>query len=176
MQPELRSFLLRHPQTKNFLVSFQVHAQHHIDGLVLNVTAVADLYPQRIQIHDRIQLLQRAALPCLHFLQHRFSDIGDQRGRDFHVVNFLQVPLDLTRAHAPRIHRDDLVVEAGEALLSLGHDLRLEARLPVARGFQIQLAEVALQRLAAHAIAAVAAAMTRGIVLLESQMIGEFGL
>jgi hypothetical protein len=63
-----------------------------------------------------------------------------QVGRDLEAVELAQMPLDLAGAHAPRIHRHDLVVEAGEAPLVLGDQLRVEGRQPIARDLQIQLA------------------------------------
>ena len=36
------------------------------------------------------------------------------------------MPLDLTRRHAPRIHRYDLVVKTGPTRLPLGHNLGIE--------------------------------------------------
>jgi hypothetical protein len=43
------------------------------------------------------------------------------------------VALDLAHRHAPGVHRDDLVVEAVEPGFPLGHDLRLEGAVAVAR-------------------------------------------
>src|ERR1700675_4291261 len=64
------------------------------------------------------------------------------------------MPLDLARAHPPRIHRDDLVIKSGEARLPLGHDLGLKARLAVPRSLQLEFP----------------------IVFLKSQMVGKLGL
>src|SRR5437867_7822893 len=52
--------------------------QHHIDRLVLHVSVVPHLDHHGVQIHDRIHLLQRPALPRLHFLHDRFRHVGDQ--------------------------------------------------------------------------------------------------
>jgi hypothetical protein len=49
------------------------------------------------------------------------------------------VPDDLSGAHAPRVHRDHLVVEARKAALILGNQLRIEAGLPVARDLPLTL-------------------------------------
>ena len=65
--------------------------------------------------------------------------------------------LDLAGAHAARVHRHDLVVEAGEAPLVLGDELRVEGRQPVARDLQIELAGAGGHALGAVAIAAVGA-------------------
>jgi hypothetical protein len=38
LQPELRPFVLRRPQSQNLLVALQVHRDRHVDRLVLNVS------------------------------------------------------------------------------------------------------------------------------------------
>ena len=65
--------------------------------------------------------------------------------------------LDLPRAHATGVHRDDLAIEAGEAALVFGDQLRVEAALPVARYLQCDPSTLGQHRLAAIAVAAVAA-------------------
>jgi hypothetical protein len=49
----------------------------------------------------------------------------------------MQMAGDLARAHAARIHRDDLLIEAGKAALIFRDQLRVKARLPVARDRQV---------------------------------------
>src|SRR5437016_129780 len=115
-------------------------------------------------------------LPQLHFLDHGIGHVGNQRRRDLDPVDLLQVSLDLSRRHAPRVHGDDLVVEAGPARLPLGHDLGIEAGLAVARRLQLQFAEVALESFLAFPVARVAPVVARRIVLLVAQMIGQLGL
>jgi hypothetical protein len=61
--------------------------------------------------------------------------------RLLHFVNVLHVSLDLARAHAARVHGDDLVVEAGEARLALTDDLRLVPAVSIPRRLQRDLAE-----------------------------------
>src|SRR5882762_7483689 len=82
-------------------------------------------------------LFQRPTLPLLHFLDHRIGHVGDQRRRNLDPVHLLQMALNLPRRHPPRIHRDDLVVEARPARLTLGHDLGIERRLAVRAAFPI---------------------------------------
>ena len=52
------------------------------------------------------------------------------------------MPDDLAGAHAPRVHRHDLLVEAGKAALVCGDQLRIEARLAVARYVDRQIAGI----------------------------------
>jgi hypothetical protein len=40
------------------------------------------------------------------------------------------MPDNLARAHPARVHRDDLVIEAGKPALVLGDELRIEAGHP----------------------------------------------
>ena len=63
------------------------------------------------------------------------------------------MPFDLARRHSSRVHRDDLVVEAGEPRLSLAHDPRLKAPVAVPRGLQFDLPELPLQTLFARPVA-----------------------
>lgn len=62
-----------------------------------------------------------SARPCqqLDFLDHCFGRIGYQCRRNLDAVDFLQVALDLARGHPTRVHRDNLVVEAGPARAEL---------------------------------------------------------
>ena len=78
-----------------------------------------------------------------------------QVGRDLDAVELAQVALDLAGAHPSRVHRHDLVVEAGEAALVLGDQLRIEGGQPVARDLQLELAAAGQHRLRAVAVAAV---------------------
>ena len=80
------------------------------------------------------------------------------------------MPGYLTRAHAARIHRDNLVIEPGEPPLVLGDQLRIEAALTVTRNVDIDLAGVGDNSLAAIAVAAV----TR--LLIAAQMMVHLGI
>src|SRR3954454_7621525 len=61
--------------------------------------------------------------------------------------------LDLAGRHPTRIQRQDLVVEPGEAPLVGSHDLWREGAVSVARNLDLRLPEIALQLLAAGAVA-----------------------
>ena len=63
---------------------------------------------------------------------------------------------DLAGAHAAGVHRDDLVVEARKAALVLGDQLRIKARLAVARHLQLDLAGVGDDPLFAIAVSPIA--------------------
>jgi hypothetical protein len=126
-----------------------------VDRLVADQAFVADLDPKGVKENQRIDRLQRPGLPggdLLHRIRHR----ADQVRRHVDAVELAQMPDDLARAHAARVHRDDLVIEAGKPALVLGDKLRIEARLPVSRHLQLELAAVGRDRLPAIVVAAVA--------------------
>lgn len=75
------------------------------------------------------------------------------------------MPSDLARGH-----RDDLVIEPLEPPLVLGNQLRSEARLPVARHINVDLAGVDHRRLATVAIAAASG------LLITAQMAIHLGI
>ena len=84
--------------------------------------------------------------------------------------------LDLAGRHAPRVHRQDLVIEAGEAPLMRRDDLRREGAVAVPRNRDLRFPEVALQLLAAGAVAGVAAQPALRIMLLVAQVVGQLGV
>src|SRR5689334_8811670 len=83
---------------------------------------------------------------------------------------------DLARAHAPRVHRDDLVVEAREAGLPFGYDLRFKRPIAIPRRLERQLAEIAFQGLGGLAVTRVAAVVAGLVVFRIPEMIGHLGL
>src|SRR5438045_8821851 len=70
-------------------------------------------------------------------------------------VEIAQMANNLTRAHAARVHRDDLVIETRKPALVLGDQLRIEAGLAVAWHLQLDLAGVGDDCLLAIAVAPV---------------------
>src|SRR3712207_6474876 len=79
----------------------------------------------------------------------------------------------MRRAYMGRAHCDrQLAVEAGEAALVLGDELRVEGRQPVARNLQIQLAGAGEHGFAAIAVAAVGAPVR----LAAIEMVVELGI
>ena len=152
----LAPFGLLDPQPQDLLGAVGPNAERDMDRLVADQGLVADLHPQRVKEDQRVDRLERAGLPGGDLVQDGIRDRADQVGRDLDAIQLAQVPDDLAGAHAPGVHRDHLVVEAGEAALILGDQLRIEAGLAIARDLQVQLAGVGHHRLAAIAVAAVA--------------------
>lgn len=68
------------------------------------------------------------------------------------------MPLEVARRYTPRVHRQNLVVKAGETPLVRGNDLRFERAVAAARHLDGGVAEIALDGLLARTVARVAAA------------------
>ena len=79
------------------------------------------------------------------------------------------MPDDLAGAHAARIHRHDLLVEAGEAALVFRDQLRVEACLAVTRDRQVDPPGVGQHRLGAVTVAAVARLACQVVVHIGAQ-------
>src|SRR3546814_11265930 len=77
---------------------------------------------------------------------------------------------DLTRAHAPSVHRHDLIIKPRKTALILGNQLRVEAAMPVAGHVDLELAGVRRHRLAAVTVAAIAS------LLIVAQMMIHLGI
>jgi hypothetical protein len=144
-----------------------------VDGFVAHQGLLADLHPQGVKEDQRVDRLERAGLPGGDFVQDGICHGADQVRRDLDAIKLAQMPDDLAGAHAPRIHGDHLVIEAGEAALISGNQLGIEARLPIARDLQIQLAGIRHDRLAAIPVAAVARLLT-GEMMIHLGIQGSF--
>src|SRR3954454_21289610 len=165
LQPELGALVLLKPQAQDLLRPVCPDAQGDVDRLVPDQAFIADLDPERVEEDQRVDRLQRPGLPGRDLLEHRVRHRADQVRRDLDAVELAQVADDLPRAHAPGVHRDDLVVEAWEAALVLGDQLRVEARLPVPGDLELDLAGVGEDALAAVAVAAVAGLLTAEMMI-----------
>src|SRR4029077_12477796 len=84
-----------------------------------HASLIADLHPQRVEINNRIAALQRPILPLHHRLQHRIGHRADEVRAHLHLIVVEQKARDLAHRHAPRIHRDNLLIEAFKALPAL---------------------------------------------------------
>src|SRR5437762_2002603 len=71
---------------------------------------------------------------------------------------------------SPRAQGEDLVIETSKPRRSLGHQLRLEARLPIPRYFNFDRAEISLQPLAARPVTPVALRFALRAMPLVAQM------
>jgi hypothetical protein len=79
---------------------------------------------------------RRPRLPRGQLLGHLVGDPADQIPGDPHVVDLGQVRLDLPSCQTLGVQGDDRLVEPGDPAGVLGHDLRLDRPVPVARHIQ----------------------------------------
>src|SRR5215216_39102 len=68
LQPGLRPLVVCDPQAEHLLAPARVDADYQVDGLVLDVRGLSDLHHQGVEIDDRIDRIQGAALPGLHLI------------------------------------------------------------------------------------------------------------
>jgi len=84
------------------------------------------------------------------------------------------MPLDLPGRQPTRIQTDDRLVESLESSLPFAHDLRLKRPVAIPRHFQGQFAKLPFKPLGAAPIAGVTAVPAGSLMLLVTQMIGQF--
>ena len=84
--------------------------------------------------------------------------------------------LNLARRHAAGVEGDHLVVEACEAALALGHDLRLERSVAVTWDAEVERAGVGGEAFGGVPVSAVAGAASLGGVLLIAEVGAHLGL
>src|SRR4051812_12818684 len=138
-QPELGAFGVLDPQAENILRAVCLDAQGDVDRLVADHALVSDLDPHCVEEDERVTRLQRTVLPFRHGLKNRVRHRRDQIGGDLEPIELHEVALNLPRGHAARIHRHDLLVEAGEAALIAGDQLRIERPFPIAWNPDVEL-------------------------------------
>ncbi len=159
--------LLLEPQARHLPGAIGANAERDVDGFVTDHALVADLHPQGVEEDERIDRVERPLLPDRHLVEHGVGHRRDQVWRHVDAIQIVQVPGDLAGAHAPRVHRHDLLIEAGEAPLVFGDQLRVEAGLPVARYVDRQLARISRDRLPTVAVARIAGAVVPGQVMIH---------
>ena len=98
--------------------------------------------------------------------------VETRSGETLQSVRPQQMALNLTHAHAARVHADDVVIEAGQPALILADQLRLEARLAIARNVQLQFAVGRQNRLGARAVVVIARLALPALAL---QMVAQLG-
>ena len=146
-QPELRPLGLLDPQPQHLLVAVAGDPDGQVHRLVAHQALVADLHPQRVEVHDRVDWLQGAVLPRRDVLEHRVGDGRDKRCGHPDAVQFLNVRLDVARAHPARVHGDDLLVETGKTALVLADQHRVESALTVPGNVQHDALAAGVDRL-----------------------------
>src|SRR6266545_3292047 len=124
-------FRLLDPEAEAVAFAVERDADRDVDGLLAHDLLVADRDLERVQIDNRVQLLERPALPGADVVLDRGGHLADQPVRDVDSVQLAQMPLDLPGRHPARVQREDLLVEAVERAAVLGHDPRLKRRVTV---------------------------------------------
>jgi len=114
LEPKLGALGLLDPQPEHLFFALDVKGERDIDGFVADQTFVANLDPQRVKENHWVDRIERPALPFPHLLEHGIGDPADQIGGNFHVVQLLQMRLDLADRETPGIEADDPVVETVE--------------------------------------------------------------
>ena len=74
LQPEFGPLCLTHPQTEQLLLAAQADAQRQVDGLVPDRPLVLHLHLQGIQVENRVDAAQWAALPRGDLLEDGVGD------------------------------------------------------------------------------------------------------
>jgi hypothetical protein len=131
--PELRALTGLHPDPQHVLGPIQVDTHGDVRGPVTDLVAIADLHHQRIQVDDRVDLLQRPALPGLDLLEHRISDLGDGLVRQLGAQRAGQVMLDIAHRHPTRVQRNNHLIQAAGTPGALGNQPRLKRPSPIPR-------------------------------------------
>src|SRR4029077_1716702 len=141
------------------------HSDPHENRPVFHPPLMAHLYHQRIQVDDRVDGLQRPALPSPHLFYHRVGHLADQRRAHFHAVHLFQMTLDIPRCHPTRIHGQNLLIETRESSFMFGDDLRIVGSVAIPWHFDLHRTEITLNLFPALAVAVVApAASFRGVL------------
>jgi hypothetical protein len=151
----------------------QVHPDGDVRGPVLHAVPVADLHHQRVQVDDRVDLLQRPGLPGFDLVQDPVGDLRDGLVRQLRPEGALKVMLDVADGHPARIQRDDHVVQAAGPAGALRDQPRLEAAGPIPRHRQSHVADLGGQGLRARPVTRVRAAPPGRIAFLIAQMPGQ---
>jgi hypothetical protein len=132
-RPEAGTLALLDPEAEAVARPLERDPDRGVDRPLAHNLLVADRDLHRVQVDDDVQLLERPALPGAHVVLDRGRHLRDQPVGDVDAVDLAQLPLDLPRRHPAGVEGEDLLVEAVERAGVLGHDPRLEARVPIAR-------------------------------------------
>jgi hypothetical protein len=160
------------PQAQDVPPALDGDGQGHVDRPVRH-GAVADLHVDRVDEDHRIDSVEGPILPLGHAVHDLVGDRGDGLAGDFGAIDLGQIGLDLTGRQALRRQRDHHLVHAGQALLPLLDDLRLEAALAVGGHGYPDRADVRQHGLSPGPVAAVAAVLPGRVVLVIAEVVGD---
>lgn len=110
-QPEFRALGLLPPDAEHLALPVAGDPERQIAGAVAHRAVFAHPDPQRVEIDDRIDRIQRPCPPRLDVLQDGVGDAGDRVRADLDPVKLGQVPGDVADGHSTAIERQDLGVQ-----------------------------------------------------------------
>ena len=155
-EPEAGAFVLSNVKPQQFLDALTVYRKQAVYRLAADAPVLLHLVVYRIEPHERIDALQRAALPGLHVIYHTVGYRAQGGGRCGHCVHLLKVGTDVTVAHSDAVEAYHLMVQrCAQGGLPLGKYLRLKTAVTVSGRVYIYTAKVGLHLLAHFAIAPV---------------------
>ena len=143
-------------------------AQTPTQNFAPSVAATPD--PQRVDVDDRVDLLEGAGLPGRDLLEHRVSDLTDRVVAQLGAQRPLQMGLDVADRHPARVERDAHVIEATEAALPLGTSRGSKVLLR-SRGTARPSDPTSSDRLRGEAVAAVRAAAIGRVAAVVAQVL-----
>jgi hypothetical protein len=176
LHPKLRALGRLEPQPENLAVPVEVDPQREVTRLALHSAAIANLQDERVEEHDRVDVIERSGLPRPGVVHDRVGDPGNQVPADLHAVDLLQVRGDVPRRHSPGIEGEDLVIEALKTPLALSDDLRLKGSVSIPRRVDLHRAVVGDQRLRRRPVARVPRTARRLEVRFIAEMVSQLDL
>jgi hypothetical protein len=114
-------------------------------------------------------------LPRSDVFDDGVGDAADQVAADLHAVDLVQVRLNVADRQATTVESEDLVVKALKAALALAHHLRLKRAPAIPRSLDRHRPVLGRKCLGRRAVARVAGAAGRLLVVLIAQMLGQLG-
>src|SRR5699024_1516739 len=174
--PELRALGGLQPYPEDVFDAVHVHAHGDVSGLVPHVGSVADLDHDRVQVDHRIQRVQRTRLPGQYLLSDLVGDVADRLVGQLGADRGHEMVLDVADGHPAGIQRDDHLVQAAEATITLGQQPRRETAVTIAWYRQIDVTDLRGRRLRTRTVTGVRELSSLRVALLITQMIGQLHL
>ena len=109
--PELRTLVLGNPDAQDVLEPINVDPDSQVSGPVVDRPALTDLDHDRVDIHNRINSINRTRLPLSDLILNHIGDIRDQSRGNLGPVHFRQMFLDVPSCHPPRIQRQNHIID-----------------------------------------------------------------
>src|SRR3954462_986518 len=172
-QPELGALGLLPPDPEDLRRAVAGHAEREVAGAALDRAVLPDLHEHGVEVDDRIDAVQRPGAPRGDVLQDGVGDAADRVAPDVDAVELGQVGADVADGHAAGVEAQDLVVQARQPGLALGHELGVEAAVTIARRADLDRPQVGRNDLAPGAVADVRA--LRHAARRMAEMLGQLG-